>query len=465
MNNTQRTNNENLHMTFWGGVGSVTGANFLMESPRTRILVDCGLLQGSPEASTENNATFPYDPKTIDYLFVTHAHMDHIGKIGKLVKDGFKGIIYSTPETKELAHVMILDALKVMEMNARESIGDKTQKPLYGAEHVATAFSLWKTIPYHTDTKLNDEFSVFVMDAGHILGSSMYKFSYGGKRIVFTGDSGNSPTPLLRETDRIIDADYIVMDSVYGDRNHEPKDERDAKFRRIVTESIGRGGALVIPAFSLERTQVILYELNNLVEEKKIPSVPVYLDSPLALKVTDIYKQFTKDFNVGVQSEIKGGDDLFNFPRLSITHGSRDSHAIEDRPNPKIIIAGSGMSSGGRVVWHEENFLPDPKSTILLMGYQAVGTLGRRIQDVPSQVEINGKMIPVRARIEMISGYSSHKDSDNLVRMIEDTQETVKKVFVVMGEPKASTYLAQRLQNEAGVDAIYPERGVIYELE
>ncbi len=465
----------NLHITFWGGVGSVTGANFLMESPHTRILVDCGLLQGTPEASMENSKTFPYDPKTIDYLFVTHAHMDHIGKIGKLVKDGFHGVIYSTPETKELAKVMILDALKVMEMNARDT-RDQSQKPLYGLEDVNTAFSLWKTIPYHTETKLTHEFSVLASDAGHILGSSMYTFTHfadpglttdrnGTRKIVFTGDSGNSPTPLLKDTDPITDADYIIMDSVYGDRNHEPKDERDAKFRRIVTESIHRGGALVIPAFSLERTQVILYELNNLVEEKKIPSVPVYLDSPLALKVTDIYKHFSKDFKSSVRAEIKGGDDLFNFPRLTITHGSRDSHEIEDRPNPKIIIAGSGMSSGGRVVWHEENFLPDPKSTVLLMGYQAVGTLGRRIQDVPSQVEINGKMILVRARIEMISGYSSHKDSDSLVKMIEDAQKTVKKVFVVMGEPKASTYLAQRLQSEVGVDALYPERGKIYVLK
>jgi metallo-beta-lactamase family protein len=251
----------------------------------------------------------------------------------------------------------------------------------------------------------------------------------------------------------------------FGDRNHESKDERDARFRQIVTETIQSGGTLVIPAFSIERTQVILYELNNLVEDKKIPSVPIYLDSPLGQKVTNIYAQHIKDFNLGVQKEIKGGDNIFNFPKLTITHGSRDSQEIERAESPKIVIAGSGMSSGGRVVWHELHFLPDPKSTVLLMGYQAVGTLGRRIQDKPREIEIKGQVIPVRARIEMISGYSSHKDSDGIVSMVEKTAKTVKKVFVVMGEPKSSTYLSQRLRDELEVDAIYPERGVSYKLD
>ena len=201
-----------------------------------------------------------------------------------------------------------------------------------------------------------------------------------------------------------------------------------------------------------------------MVEEEKIPSVPVYLDSPLGLKVTNIYKQFKKDFNPEVQREISGGDDIFNFPKLKITHGSRDSEEIVNIPNPKIIIAGSGMSTGGRVTWHEMNFLPDPKSTVLLMGYQAVGTLGRRIQDKPKSVEINGKVIPVRARVEMISGYSSHKDSDGIVEMVSNTASTVKRVFVVMGEPSASTYLVQRLHEELDVNAIYPEQGKTYEL-
>ncbi|HEY4508886.1 MAG TPA: MBL fold metallo-hydrolase [Candidatus Paceibacterota bacterium] len=469
-----------LQITFFGGVGTVTGANFLLESDKTKILIDCGLLQGTPESDQINRKPWGYDVSAVDFLFITHAHLDHIGRVCKLVRDGFRGVIYSTPETRELANVMLLDALKVMDTKSKEIIGGvHGQDPLYEMADFEKAFSLWKTIPYHVETKIGEDFSVYLKDAGHILGSSMYEFTYSPRqrlgdenlgdekktKVVFTGDSGNSPAPLLKDTEKITDADYLICDSVYGDRNHEPKDERDARFRQIVTETIQKGGPLVIPAFSIERTQVILYELNNLIEEGKIPSVPVFLDSPLGLKVTEIYSRDSADFNLAVQKEIKSGDNIFNFPKLSITHGSRDSQEIVNTPNPKIIIAGSGMSSGGRVVWHEMHFLPDPKATILLMGYQAVGTLGRRIQDKPSQIEIMGSMVPVRARIEMISGYSSHKDSDGIVAMVSDTAPTLKKVFVVMGEPKASTYLAQRLREELEVDAIYPERGRVYELD
>ncbi len=453
-----------LQVTFHSGVGTVTGANFLLESLHTRILVDCGLLQGAPDAYEQNKKPFPYDPKTADFLFITHAHLDHIGRVCKLVKDGFRGTIYSTPETKEIAETMFLDALKVMTMKEKEVLDGTHQVPLYSSADVDKAMSLWKTIPYHTETKIGEDFSVYLKDAGHILGSCMYEFSHDGKKIVFTGDSGNSPSPLLNDTEAITDADYLVVDSVYGDRNHESKEERDERFREIVSETIERGGALIIPAFSIERTQVILYELNNMIEDGKIVSVPVYLDSPLGSKVTDIYSKRWKDFNKGVQGEIKKGDDIFDFPKLKIVHGSQESMSIASTQNPKIIIAGSGMSSGGRVIWHEMVFLPDPKSTVLLMGYQAVGTLGRRIQDKPGEVQINGRMVPVRARIEMISGYSSHKDSDSLVKLVSDTAEKVKKVFVVMGEPKSSTYLAQRLKDELGVDAIYPERGKPYKL-
>jgi metallo-beta-lactamase family protein len=449
-----------LKVTFWGGVGTVTGANFLVEGEYSAFIVDCGLLQGVLQSGEENSADFQYNLGSIDYLFVTHAHMDHIGKIPKLFKGGFSGVVFSTPETKELARVMLTDALKIMVQNQQQ----RNEVPLYEQEDLDKALSHWRTISYHVQTKINDEFSVYLKDAGHILGSAMYEFSYGSKKIVFTGDSGNSPTPLLKDTEKITDADYVIMDSVYGDRNHESKEERDARFQHILIEGIRAGGAIVIPAFSVERTQVILYELNNLVEDKKIPSVPVFLDSPLALKVTDIYKRTTTDFNAGVQNEIKHGDDIFSFPKLQIVRTSQESKSLVDTPNPKIIIAGSGMSAGGRVIHHEMNYLPDPQSTLLLMGYQAVGTLGRAIQEKPKELIIQGVHIPVRARIEMISGYSSHKDCDHLIDMIADTAHTVKKVFVVMGEPKASLFLVQRLRDYLDVDALYPERGKVYEL-
>ncbi len=454
----------NLQITFYSGVGTVTGANFLLESLRTRILVDCGLIQGTPDAYKENIKPFEYDPKSIDFVFITHAHMDHIGRLCKLVKDGFTGVIYSTEETKNLANIMIADALKIMEQKNKESESLEKEIPLYNQNDFNKTMALWRTIPYYNKIKINNEFEVSLKDAGHILGSAMYEFYFAGKKIVFTGDTGNSPAPLLKDTDKIEDADYLIIDSVYGDRNHEDKNQRDEKFKKIVLETINKGGALVIPAFSIERTQVVLYILNNLIEDGIIPKIPVFLDSPLALKVTDVYKRFVRDFNKKVKKEIKEGDNIFDFPNLNIIYTKRESSEITKTPNPKIIIAGSGMSSGGRVVGHEMEFLPDPNSTILLMGYQALGTLGRKIQEKPREVEINGELIKVRARIENITGYSSHKDSDGIVEMVESTANTVKKVFVVLGEPKSSLFLAQRLRDELDVSVVYPEQGVSYKL-
>ena len=452
---------KNPRVTFWGGVGIVTGANFFIEHGDKKFLVDCGLIQGEKFAMDDNRKPFPYNPAEIDYLFVTHAHLDHVGRIPKLVKDGFKGVIYSTPETKSLGNLILEDACAIL---AKDAVHDGVL-PLYEPVDIVKAMSLWKEIPYHVETEIYPGLAVYLRDAGHVLGSSMFEFTLGDKKVMFTGDLGNSPTPLLKDTETIHDIDYLIMESVYGDRNHEPKDERRQKLRDVINQTAKRGGAVVIPAFSLERTQVILYELNHLVENKLITSLPIFVDSPLAIKVTSIYKASKGYFNDKVQAEIKDGDDIFNFPRLKFSMSGQESMAIRNTPNPKIIIAGSGMSSGGRVTHHEVNYLPDPHSTILLVGYQSLGTLGRQLQDGAKKVMINGQEVTVRAKIETINGYSSHKDSDHLVEFVADSKETLKKVFVVMGEPKASLFLTQRLRDYLGVDALYPERGKPYELQ
>ena len=370
-----------------------------------------------------------------------------------LVKEGFSGVIYSTKETRDLAELILEDALGLLNKQAvREGV-----LPLYEAQDMKRAFTLWKTIPYHENISF-DIFSVYAKDAGHILGSSMFEFTHNGKKIVFTGDLGNSPSPLLCDTEVVNDADYIIMESVYGDRNHEPKVERREKFQRIIEESIKRGGTLIIPTFSLERTQVILYEINNLVESKSILSVPIYLDSPLATKVTEVYKASSYLFNEKVREEIKAGDDVFNFPRLSYTVNAEESKSIDYSVSPKIIIAGSGMSVGGRVIHHEELYLPDSKNTILLVGYQTPGSLGRDFLYGLKKVNIHNSEVAVRAKIEYIPGYSSHKDSDHLVEFVSNTKDTIKKAFIVMGEMKSSTFLAQRIRDEIGIEAICPNR-------
>jgi len=451
------------HLKFFGGVGSVTGANFMLESAdgKTKILVDCGMEQGSKFANDENRLPFKYNPSEIAFLLVTHAHIDHVGRIPKLVHDGFNGKILSTPATRMISKPLLEDALQIHEEESRRD----GVLPFYNSGDIEKAMSLWSDINYHKDTVLDGGFSVYAKDAGHILGSAMYEitFSFGSdgkkKKIVFTGDLGNSPSPLLRDTEKITDADYLVMESVYGDRNHEKTEEKRDRLEAVIKNTIAAKGTLLIPTFSVEKTQVLLSEINFLVDTKRIPTVPVYLDSPLAIKVTAIYKEESSDFNDAAKAEIAKGDDIFNFPRLKFTGEHRDSELIANMPGPKIILAGSGMSTGGRILRHEKRYLPDPKNTILFVGYQAAGSLGRMIEEGGKIVKIQGEEIVVRAKVENITGYSSHKDSDHLVEFVSDTAATLKKVFVVMGEPKSALFLVQRLRDDLGVNAFHPEEG------
>ena len=465
----------NPKITFETGVGTVTGANFLFETfpnattgKTSRILIDCGMVQGEKVANEENREAFQYDLSTIDALIITHAHLDHVGRIPKLVKDGYKGPIYSTPQTRALAELVLNDSVSIIDAEARR----EGVLPLYEAADVAKVFPLWKTIPYHESTKIAEDITIFLKDAGHILGSSMVEITttsatgvFGGEKILFTGDLGNSPAPLLRDTEPVGDVDYLIMESVYGDRNHEERDTRDQKFCDIIKTTVGRGGTLVIPTFALDRTQVLLYELNNMVEQKKIPSVPVFVDSPMATDATRVYAESTDLFNDKVRAQIARGDNVFSFPRLQFSVSPDQSRGIDHMQGAKIILAGSGMSMGGRVVGHEEELLPDPKNTLLLVGYQSPGSLGRQLADGATKLKIHDRNINVKAEIATIYGYSAHKDSDHLVQFVATATKRLKGVFVVMGEPGTSMHLAQRINDELGGNAVVPEREKTYELK
>lgn len=446
-------------LTCYGGAEATTGANFLLEIGGKKLLIDCGMLQGALGADKHNSRVFEYEPGSIDMLFVTHAHIDHIGLIPRLHKDGFRGVIYSTPETKNIARLLLEDSAKINK--------DK-EEPLYDSGDVRGAMELWQEVAYHEKKSfsLDDgELAVEFFDAGHVLGSSMIRFSTSSGSMLFTGDLGNSPSPILKDTEEVSGLDYILMESVYGDRNHQDKGERDEKFKTIVKEAIERGGTLIIPAFSLERTQVLLYTLDNLIESGEVRDVPVFLDSPLGIKITKIYEGVSKHFNPEAQEEIKSGDDIFGFSSLKKTIQSRDSREIMNTTGPKIIIAGSGMSNGGRILGHEEVYLPDENSTLLLVGYQGAGTLGRELEEGAKKVLIDDKEVVVRAKIEKVDGYSAHADSNALVEFVSKTKDSLKKVFVAMGEPKSSIFLAQRLRDELEVDAVVAEKGKVYELE
>ncbi len=443
-----------IKITFCGGTGAVTGANFLLEADGKKILIDCGLTQGFHLADDINWDPFPYDPKEVDILFVTHAHVDHIGRIPKLIYEGFRGKIYSTEPTHALSVHMLEDTAGILSKNTDLSL-DK----IYTDENVKLVFSLWQGFMYNQPFKITDNLEVSFLNAGHILGSAMILFVYNGKKILFTGDLGNSPSMILPDTEKVTDIDYLIMESVYGDRNHESRDDRRKFLEETIEDNYKRKGTLIIPTFSLERSQELLFELNALLEHNRIPVMPIFLDSPLAIRLTEVFKKFKDYLNDNAQEAMKSDKYLFDFPGLHNTLKSEESKLIRDVPSPKIVIAGSGMSNGGRIVHHERHYLPDPNNTLLLTGYQVVGSPGRLIQEGLKTVRITGEDVVVRAHIVTILGYSGHKDSDGLLGFVENTQETLKKVFVVMGEPKSAMFLVQKLRDNLGIDASAPEQG------
>ena len=456
---------EKVKIHFFGGAGDVTGSNFLFETvslqKNIKILIDCGMFQGSRFWEEKNNAPFAFDPASIDALFVTHSHIDHVGRIPKLVRDGFKGTIYSTPPTKEIAEAMLIDSLGVLTKEARHH----GQPPFYSEEDVAASMKMWRTLPYH-QTESIGPIGVTFKDSGHVLGSAITEISFNGKRVVFTGDLGNTPTPLLRDTEVIKDADYLIMESVYGDRNHQTREERKEMLENVIEDTFRKRGTLMIPAFSLERTQEILFEIERMMEQDRIPLVPVYVDSPLAIKVTDIYRKYENEyFNKDARYLLSSGNELFSFAQVRFTATTEESKEIDASPLPKIVMAGSGMSNGGRILHHEKKFLPDPKSTLLLVGYQAAGTLGRRLQEGQKRVRIHGEEVDVRARIATIGGYSAHKDSDGLLAFVASSVDTLKHVYAVMGEPKAALFLVQRIRDYLGVNASAPVANEVAEIE
>lgn len=452
---------KSYRLTFFGGTRTVTGSNFLGAGEDVSFLVDCGLFQGSTFAGERNRESFPYDPAAVSTLLATHAHIDHIGRIPKLVRDGFRGTIWSTPPTRELATLMLADAQsRIAEECAAEGL-----PPLYGSADIHVALAQWQTVPYGTAVAVGGGLSATPLQAGHILGSAMWDIrSAQGTQLVFTGDLGNAPTPLLPDPDPVAGATYLVIESVYGDRTHEGREERRARLASVINQSVAEGGTLIIPLFSLEKTQLILHELNHLLERGEIPRVPVFFDSPLGRAVTDVYRTLPQYLSREAREEFARGDDPFQFPKLTVTVSVNDARRIYEARGSKIIIAGSGMSTGGRILTHEARYLPDPQATILFVGYQAAGSLGRAIQEGVKTITIGRKRLSVRARVETVTGYSSHMDSPNLLQFVEGSAETLQKVFVVMGEPRASFFLAQRIHDYLGVDAVVPGEGERFEL-
>lgn len=460
-----------MKIHFCGGAGSVTGVCYLLETKKNKILVDCGLYQGSREMEKTNYEPFKFDPAEIDAVLISHAHLDHIGRLPQLVKDGFEGKIYATPPTVKFSRLILEDSVHILEEKAEHA----GAIPLVGNTDVEHVMEHFEPIEYHKKVKISDSVSFTFHNAGHVLGSATSEIEADGKKIVFSGDLGNPPAPLIPAPDFLEEAEYVVIESTYGDSNHEAPEKCEAQIEKVIEASIAKGGTLLIPSFAMERTQQLLFQMNNLVENKRIPSVPIFIDSPLALKITDVYKTYTEYFNEKTQKQIEGGDDIFSFPGLVFTHSSKESKAINEVEPPKIIIAGSGMSQGGRIMHHEALYLEDPKNTLLMVSYQAEHTLGRLIADGRKQLEILDRPVTVNATIEKITGYSAHADQRFLMKWLgkftkpcypENTENCgIKKIFVCQGEDKPSNTLASLIRDEIGILAEVPKIGDVAELD
>ncbi|MEK7615819.1 MAG: MBL fold metallo-hydrolase [Patescibacteria group bacterium] len=438
-----------MKLTFYGGAGDVTGANYLLEEGNLQLIVDCGLHQGSKYAEDLNYTPFAYEPKLIEFVFITHSHIDHIGRLPKLYRDGFRGTVYATDATADLMAVALPDNMSHI-LHEAERDG---HEPLFEQRDLDGIMKLVRGVDYGEKIPLREGVTATLHDAGHVLGSAIVEIQWHDKKIFFSGDLGNPPTPLLRPTEFVHDANYVVMESAYGDRVHEAREERREKLAQIIQETIARKGTLMIPSFALERTQDLLFELNELRQQNKISSVPIFLDSPLAIKLTGVYEKYF-------------GKNSFDFPGIEFTATPDESKRINDVPAPKIIIAGSGMSQGGRILHHERRYLSDPVSTILFVGYQVDGSLGRRIQRGDQMVTIFGETVAVRCHVETVSGYSAHADQPALMHWVKvaNSNGSLKKVFVVQGEEHTAKTLANLIREELDVSALAPQPGEVVEL-
>lgn len=443
-----------MKLSFHGAAGEVTGSNYLLEEGEYKVLIDCGLFQGGRFAEEKNFEEFVYDPKTINAVFISHAHLDHIGRLPLLYKRGFRGKIICTPPTRDLIVIGLEDSQSILESEARQ----EGKEPLYTLEDVEAIQALFETIEYEVSLEAGP-FTVEFFNAGHILGSAMIEFKIKKKTILFSGDVGNIASPLFNPPSVFDDATYVVMESVYGDRIHDTKKSRRDSLEDIIEDTGRRGGVVMIPAFALERTQDILYDMDALISQGRIPRMPVFVDSPLAIKATQIYKKYPFYYAFDVQSQIQEGDTIFQFPGLVFAQTVEESKNINEVEGSKVIIAGSGMSQGGRILHHERRYLSDPNSTLLIVGYQTEGSRGRQLLKGAKEVQIMGETIPVRCRIAMIDGYSAHADQQALLEWIRPLKDKVKKVFLVHGEPKASQALSFELADFLGTEVIIPAKG------
>ena len=455
-------------LRFLGAAQNVTGSRHLLEADDTRILVDCGLYQ-ERQFMARNWEPFDVPPTSIKAVLLTHAHLDHCGLLPKLVKEGFRGRVYCTAATAELVRIILLDSAKIQEEDAaykrkrhkkegRE--GPYPDVPLYSASDVDACRPLFEAVPYGEPVTIAPGVEATFSDAGHVLGSSFINVTVGrdgdARTVLFSGDVGRANRPILRDPDAAHDGDYILVESTYGDRVHGDQEDIKAAIAEVINGAKAAGGNIIVPSFALERAQELLYYIDELLIEDAIPHLMVFLDSPMASAITKVFRHHPDLFDGRMRQFMKDGGSPFEFPGLKLTESTKESKAINHIRGTVIVIAGSGMCTGGRIKHHLVNNIVRPECTIMFVGYQAVGTLGRRIVDGDPEVRILGTNYPVNARIAQIHGFSAHADRDELMQWLSSLSKPPRKLFVVHGEAESAKHFAQYVREQTGWEVAVP---------
>lgn len=466
-----------MKLQFLGAARTVTGSSILLDTGNEKVLIDCGLYQGSRELEERNYLGFEYAPSDIDFVLLTHAHIDHAGLLPRLWKLGFRGKVVTTPASVDVGRVLLLDSASIQERDSeskskrRHEEQKPPREPLYRVQDAEGVLGCFQAQPYDQKTQLSSSLTVCYRDAGHILGSASIEVwakdpTRGEVKIVFSGDLGNHPVPILREPQQIAEADYLVIESTYGDRLHEHHGaEKIDELRKLVVDTTERGGRVIIPAFAVGRTQELLYYLNGLIETGRLPRIPVFVDSPMAVSATSLYRKHTECYDADARKLLEQNDSPFEFPGLEFVRATEDSKALNDLRKPCIIISASGMASSGRIRHHLVHGLPDSRNTVLFVGFQGAGTLGRILLDGLKNVRIVGQEVPVRAEIRSVSGFSGHADKNALLAWLGALKDEPQLTFVNHGEEQQSLAFAETVHQELGLSTTVPEPKSVFPLE
>ncbi len=455
-----------MKLTFLGAVRTVTGSMHLLETGGSRILLDCGLYQGHREESNRRNRQLEVDPGSIDAIVLSHAHIDHSGNLPQFARQGFKGIVYTTPATRDLCSAMLRDSAYIQEQDA-EFINKRRKKhepliePLYEYGDVIQIMERMIAVPYHAKIPIVPNVSLTFHDAGHILGSGVVALDAQERgikrRVGFTGDLGRRKSPIIRDPERPLGLDVLITESTYGGRLHDPYEKASEDIAAVLIEAADKGSKVVVPSFAVGRAQELVYVISRLQEEKRIPVIPIYVDSPLTVDITEIYRLHPECYDSEVQKMIEGGGKPFGFHNITYIRHVEDSKALNGKPGPMVIISASGMAETGRILHHLRNNIGDGRNTVLIVGYQAHGTLGRKLVEKEKEVRIFGEPHQVKARVRVLNSLSAHADQHELLEWIENRSDADKRIFVVHGDPDQSEALVAELEKRGAQDAVIPE--------